>query len=316
MKPESSKLPLPPQVDAWLSDQADSDRRALEETWRLAEGGKPEFLPSDQRRKQEVWEAVSDSARRTDRGAMPRPRLRLVSSKSRRWVAAAAVIAMLIGIGYVLRPITVQAPHGAFAEATLPDGSNVHLNSGSTLTYRAHFFGTRSVSLEGEAFFDVVKDDDAFTVETANARTTVLGTTFNVRARRDEGIPVTTVVVASGRVQVTSLEGRDAVLVDPGQQSIVKASSVPSAPTAVVLDRELAWRHGGLAFSAQPFRVIFAEIERRFDVEIRAPLDIMVQPFSYYVHEPSSAKDVLANLTQAEGLRYRETANGFEVYRP
>jgi ferric-dicitrate binding protein FerR (iron transport regulator) len=316
MKPDPSKLPLPPQVEAWLGEQSDTDRRALEETWRLAEHGRPRMFSPDQGRKQEVWATVAGSSRRAGPGRPPRARRRRAGSRSWRWTAAAIGLALLIGIGYVLRPITVRAPHGHFAEATLPDGSNVHLNSGSTLTYRAGFFGTRSVSLDGEAFFDVVPDEDAFVVETFNARTTVLGTQFNVRARSDEGTPVTTVVVASGRVQVASRKGLEAVLLTSGEQSIVRASSMPSPPSTIVVARELAWRHGGLFFSDEPFRVIFAEIERRFDVEIEAPLDVRMQPFAIYLQDPSSAEDVLANLTQAEGLRFRETANGFEVYRP
>lgn len=247
---------------------------------------------------------------------MPRPRQSFVTSKSWRWVAAAAVVVILIGVGYVIRPITIQAPYGELAEAKLPDGSSVQLNSGSTLTYRAQFFGSRAVSLDGEAYFDVVKDDREFVVETPNALTTVLGTEFNVRSRSDEGLPVTSVAVASGRVKVAARDDLRSVILESGEGSIVKASDDPTPPSEIVVRRELAWRHGGLAFSDQPFNVIFAEVERRFDVEISASADLAAQSYSLYVNKPASAESVLGTLAQARGLKYRETATGFEVYRP
>lgn len=317
MMPESSKSPLPPSVEAWLSDQADADRRALEEAWRLTEHGRPTMMPSDHRRKSEVWSAVSASTRRTDREEMPRPRLRLLSSRTWRPVAAAAVLALLLGIGYMLRPITVEAPFGGQTLAVLPDGSSVELNSGSSLSYRATFFGTRVVELDGEAFFDVVEDDDAFVVETENARTTVLGTEFNVRSRSDEGVPVTSVAVASGRVRVDAMTGtKGFVVIEPGYRSIVRASDNPSVPAAIALDRELAWRDGALAFNGQPFGVIFDEIERRFDVTIDAPRDLRSEPYTVYLHNPASAEAVISTIAQAHGLRYRATANGYQVYWP
>ncbi|MEX0820702.1 MAG: FecR domain-containing protein [Rhodothermales bacterium] len=248
---------------------------------------------------------------------MPRPRLQLLSSRTWRPVAAAAVLALLLGIGYMLRPITVEAPFGGQAHAVLPDGSNVELNSGSTLSYRATFLGKRTVELDGEAYFDVVEDDNAFVVETINARTTVLGTEFNVRVRSDEGVPVTSVAVASGRVKVDARRGtRGSVIIEPGYRSIVRAANDPSVPAEVALDRELSWREGALAFNGQPFGVIFDEIERRFDVEIDAPLDLRSEPYTVYLHDPGSAEEVISTIAQAHGLRYRATANGYQVYWP
>lgn len=315
MNEESSARLLPPRLEAWLSDQPDSDRRALEDIWRLTDCGTRTLAPSDLRRKKEVWEAVSNSTRRSDREAMPRPRR--VTSRTWRWVAFAAVVALLAGIGYMLRPITVEAPNGVFAEQTLSDGSHVQLNSGSSLTYRAHFLGTRTVKLEGEAFFDVVGGETPFVVETANARTTVLGTEFNVRSRSDRGVPVTSVVVASGRVEVASSSNSDrAVVLRRGERSEVTAAGMPTAAAPILIERETAWRHGGFAFNDQPFGVIFAEIERRFDVQIHVPADVASRRFTIYLQHPASREEAIGNLTQAEGLRYRETANGYEIYRP
>jgi ferric-dicitrate binding protein FerR (iron transport regulator) len=79
--------------------------------------------------------------------------------------------------------ITLDAPD-QLEEITLPDGSRVSLNTGSRLAYPAEFKGRkRTVKLEGEAFFEVARNEDrAFIVIVADeASTEVLGTSFHLR---------------------------------------------------------------------------------------------------------------------------------------
>ena len=318
MKPEPSNIPLPSSLDEWLAERSDNERRALEETWARAEQGRIVLTDADRSRKAEVWMAVQQQMNEVATEDVPRPRLRLVKFHSFRWIAAAATLALLFGVGYLFRPITVEAPRGHFAEVTLPDGSVVQLNSESSITYPARFIGSRDVALEGEAFFEVKKGGERFVVETFNARTTVLGTSFNVRARPNEDQANTGVVVADGAVRIAAkVSGDGGVTLAPGQQSRVHgAARKPTEPEPVALSRRLAWRTGGLAFTDQPFSLIFGEIERRFDVEIEAPDDLLARSFSFYVNSPGSAESVLSDLARAEGFRYRATSEGFEIYRP
>lgn len=69
-------------------------------------------------------------------------------------------------------------------EKTLPDGSIITLNKNSKLTYSADFQGdTREVSLEGEAFFDIKRDESKpFVIHAKGSEIKVLGTSFNVKA--------------------------------------------------------------------------------------------------------------------------------------
>lgn len=318
MRPESSNSPLPTSLDEWLREQPEAERQALEDIWILAGHGRAKLTEADRRRKAAVWTSIQRHMDEADREEVTRPRLRLIRSRSIRWAAVAAVIVLFFGIAYFFRPLTVIAPRGEFAQVQLPDGSHVQLNSESSLKYRAHFLSTRSVRLEGEAYFEVTDSDKQFVVETFNANTAVLGTQFNVRARSHESDAATSVVVAEGKVHLRSKIGDDqGVVLTAGQQSHLSSRAHrPSAPESVALARRLAWRTGGLAFSDQPFAVIFDEIERRYDVEIDASEEILAQAFSYYVHEPKSAESVIADLVAAEGLRYRETSQGFEVFRP
>ncbi len=96
----------------------------------------------------------------------------------------------------------------------LPDSSLAILNKNSKLTYPKHFDeDNRIVKLEGESFFQVKRDPNhPFYVFTENTKTRVLGTSFNVKAYKDD--PNTEVTVTSGKV-VFFLEGtkKDRLLV-------------------------------------------------------------------------------------------------------
>ena len=144
------------------------------------------------------------------------------------WLRVAAAVLLLVGVWSLLRVflppsqlqmVTVTA--GAERQqTTLPDGSKVWVNRHSTLSYAANFNEkVREVQLQGEAFFEVKKDQGRpFTVLANETRTQVLGTSFNVRAYGAEDS--VEVAVVTGRVAfspVRRLEtGSDSVLLTAG----------------------------------------------------------------------------------------------------
>lgn len=114
---------------------------------------------------------------------------------------------------------TVSTPPSATTTVKLGDGTVVTLSANSTLTYPATFKGKRrrEVTLEGEAWFKVAPDKThPFSVEAGKMRTNVLGTTFIVRAYKND-YPV--VALIEGRVNLTS----DGTSVDitPGQKGLL-----------------------------------------------------------------------------------------------
>lgn len=109
----------------------------------------------------------------------------------------------------------------------LPDGSTVTLNTNSTLNYPKEFTGNvREVVLSGEAFFDIKKNDhQSFKVITGDVTTTVLGTSFNIKAYKSES--EIEVSVVTGKVNVSSKEKllgtlvkNDQLIIDTEDQSI------------------------------------------------------------------------------------------------
>ena len=83
----------------------------------------------------------------------------------------------------------IYVSRGARSKVTLPDGSTVWLNSDSRLRFPVAFASDkRSVELSGEAYFDVVKNEQCPMLISLknNYMIEVLGTQFNVRAYEDE----------------------------------------------------------------------------------------------------------------------------------
>ena len=89
--------------------------------------------------------------------------------------------------------ILMTTPRGKDCHLTLSDGTRVWMNADSRLEFPEQFSGSRrTVRLYGEAYFEVAKDRrHPFVVETDFLTTTVLGTSFNVRAysQGDASVP-------------------------------------------------------------------------------------------------------------------------------
>jgi ferric-dicitrate binding protein FerR (iron transport regulator) len=96
----------------------------------------------------------------------------------------------------------IKAPLGGKSEVTLPDGSHVWLNAGSKIKYLNQFNkNNRNISLEGEAYFKVAKNTKLpFIVKAGDLNIIAVGTEFNVKSYKDEGIIETTLV--EGKVTI------------------------------------------------------------------------------------------------------------------
>lgn len=293
--------------------------------------------PTSDRRARHDGRARRDHRARHDGRAASRQVMRGNGrSAPRGWritagLAAAAFVALALGLVAVwLQPTTVTVPYGATSTVELADGSIAELGSGTSLTYRRfRARDERRVALEGEAFFDVAEGDRPFVVETFNASITVLGTRFNVRAWPSDPMPETSVALESGRVAVSPLRsGKETdasetafrhaanpVVLEPGQAtSIARDSLAVRPPKFITIDHVIAWRSGGLAFVNQPIASVFSTIERRYDIDIRmTDSGIQDRLLTYLNPQPDSAEGVISDICHTLDLRYRHTANGFEI---
>lgn len=198
----------------------------------------------------------------------------------------------------------VIIPYGKRSEITLSDGTHIWLNSGSQISYPDHFTGNaREVFLSGEAFFDVVTDNDRpFHVITKDIRIRVLGTRFNVTAYSDERTTAT--VLESGKVSI----GRNARIartfdVAPGQKLIYDRETEVFAKEEADLQYINSWVHGYLVFRNEPTPDVFRRLERYYNRNIIPGEGLDDITFSGKLDLQDDIDDVLENVAFASSLK-------------
>lgn len=231
---------------------------------------------------------ITKSIERNFRERAKRVRFRYIS------IAAAIAIVSILSITfqYLNRPIyrqestvaTVTVPFGAVTNFTLPDGTAVWLNSGSTIKYRQDLDcnDIRWVSLDGEGYFDVAKDGGKpFQVRGGELIVDVTGTKFAIRSYSDEDN--ITVSLEEGSVNlIDSISNRSVVSLTPGQ--VVKFSSdrrTLSKVDSQDVYRHSMWRYGRTIFSDDSLSDVIVRLEKMFNIEITvADSDLYEIPFT------------------------------------
>lgn len=160
--------------------------------------------------------------------------------------------------------------YGVRTKITLSDGSEVWLNSGSTLSYPERFTeDKRQVTLSGEAFFKVKSDKDhRFDVQTSDGITvSAYGTEFNVQAYAEE--PDIKATLAEGYIQIDQINQPDSQELIPGEQAVYSRHTQQMQVRKANLLVETAWKDGKLVFRRTPMEEIAKQLSRHFNVNIQ-----------------------------------------------
>lgn len=164
---------------------------------------------------------------------------------------------------------TVVTSEGELASVVLPDGSEIRLNSGTTLSYNPYSFskGKRRVDIQGEAFFSVKSDSShPFYVNLEAVELTVTGTKFNVMAYPDK--KDITVLLTEGIVEMHGQGMEQAIQLQPWQKAIYDKS----AEKTVIVDADgrdaiLAWLSKEISFRNASVEELVSAIEMHYGVE-------------------------------------------------
>lgn len=277
-------------------DGRDEDALAqdiLDKVWVAPMEPVPETFPH-----KNVWHRVQKSVYAEQAGSGKGRLIRL----GRIMAAACILLAMVLTALYYLPGKGDKAP-GANVERTLnqvatqtgsktkvalPDGTLVWLNANSQLTYGNKTFGAeeREVTLSGEAFFDVAKNEKLpFIIHTRDMTVRVLGTAFTVRAYPREKTVETALI--RGLVEITTrrdperkivLKPNEKIVVpvetmaeDPGVQPV--QAHIPLSPYSILrlgkdTATETVWIHNKLEFDNQSLEELAPKMERWYNIHI------------------------------------------------
>lgn len=187
----------------------------------------------------------------------------------------------------------------------LPDGTKVWLNAESMLTYPSEFAASnRQVSLTGEAYFEVVKDENKpFHVATAGMDVKVLGTVFDVQSNTSKHIAEA--VLLSGKVEVTPQGDKESVVLLPNQMIRINKKTGNKEITTVDAREYAIWINDKLSFTNEPLSDIFRKMGRWYGVDIRigknVPLDLRLS----LTIRKESKDEILKLLALIAPIRYR-----------
>jgi ferric-dicitrate binding protein FerR (iron transport regulator) len=247
--------------------------------------------PHWRKSKDEIWDETFDRLGGSEHK-------RLFPKRIPYWSYAAALLLLAFLTTYSYT-VSEEAVRGEHLTVWLPDSSSVTLNAESSISYKPYlWFISRKVSLEGEACFEV-KPGSRFSVQSGRNRTNVLGTTFNVYARRE----IYRVACLTGQVEVHV--NRETFLLNPNMQLTCDKEQQPT--TENILSVQAAgWMRGKFVFIETPLAEVVAEMERQYDMRVTGSVPDLNR-FSYTGNfiKTENPEDILDIIGRPFGITFR-----------
>lgn len=168
---------------------------------------------------------------------------------------------------------TLATPRGGQYQLSLPDGTKVWLNAGSSIRYPVAFNSAeRKVEITGEAYFEVAHDKTKPFYVTlpsqpggpAGATIRVLGTHFNIMAYKEEMNIQTTLLEGALRVEGSIQQA----LLKPGQQGVLTNTTGALTVREVDTREAVAWMHGQLSMKYIDVAAFMRQLSRWYDVDV------------------------------------------------
>lgn len=273
-----------------------------------------------------VWLAASSRSFDADKAlqTIKEPDAQTVSI-ARWWrtpAIAAAILVALLAITAVWKRnlpdyadgpamLTVQSGN-EIKEVRLPDGTVVWLNRHSQLQYPERFADhERRVKLDGEAYFDVARDErKRFVTETAVSETEVLGTEYNLHVANGADCELT---VTEGKVSFRGKREGNGLILEAGHAAVLHQGS----PNPQALDTDInatAWKTREMHFNAAPLDYMLRVMESVYGTRYRlsAPLPGIRFRGSF---SHATEKEVRGILSESLGISFADSA-GVTVVSP
>ena len=196
---------------------------------------------------------------------------------------------------------TIETPLGGQYQINLPDGTQVWLNAGTTLSFPSQFSKLkRIVALNGEAYFEVAKDKmHPFIVNSGVQEVEVLGTHFNINSYSNE--PVIKTTLLEGSIKVSNAVEKKIIV--PGEQAILNSKhlDVKSINPASSVD----WKNGEFRFKDEKLNSILRKLSRWYGVEFVLEGDVEHLPaFSGSVSRFDQISVVLKMLEETGNIKF------------
>ena len=199
--------------------------------------------------------------------------------------------------------VEIHSPYGSRVQFSLPDGSSGWLNGGSVLRYQVQFSKKRVVVLNGEAFFQVVKNPALpFCVDAEGLKIKVLGTSFNVVSYKNDS--VTEVTVATGEVEVKGKDVQFMQKLFPSQHLVLDRVKKQVSRSTVDIRNYTSWKNGKLIFLNDNLNEVARKISRYYNVDFEIGVNVNRSQLFRAILEDESLEEVLRYMKLIMPINY------------
>lgn len=232
-----------------------------------------------------------------------------------RNIAAVLLLPVLVSTYYLLDhknsepeiipQIELAAAYGQIAKITLPDSSVVWLNSGSKISYPQRFTGeTRTVKLEGEAYFKVHADKKhRFDVVVPDALTAnAYGTEFNISAYTEDA--KTEITLVEGNLEIISASLNRTLDIKPSNQVLYDKVANTLSVEEVNIYVKTAWKDGKMVFRKTHFSEVVNRLSRHFNVNIELKDNVLLNYEFSATFTTETIEEILRLLEKTSPIRW------------
>lgn len=206
---------------------------------------------------------------------------------------------------------TLTVPRGAEYNVTLPDGTEVHLNAKSSISFPSRFSkDVRKVILKGEAYFKVqpTTDKTPFVVVTNDIIVKQYGTEFNINGYQESTTLVTLIngsigVAHSQDIQKGQTNEAAYTMLSPGFQAVCEPKSI--ALKAINTEMVTGWHEGLFRFDNISLKQIAKDLERWYDVDIAIDEPLKDLRFTGTISKNESLAHILDAICQSSRITYK-----------
>ncbi|WP_298651011.1 FecR domain-containing protein [uncultured Proteiniphilum sp.] len=205
-------------------------------------------------------------------------------------------------------------PYGKRSRITLADGTQVWLNSGSTMEFPSAFTeNAREIHLSGEMYIEVAPDKNrSFYVYTSGYNVKVYGTKFNVSSY--SGSP-SSVVLVEGSVSLRSADKQELFL-SPNEQAVYSDNGTFHTQKVDVTPF-ISWKDGYLTFEDTPVTQALKQIERYYNLSFNYGDDVSLQGLTCTgkIILSDNLDNVMTALTLISATKYKKEDKLIYIYK-
>lgn len=248
------------------------------------------------------------------------PKKKVIFTPFFRYVAAASVLLIVALSTYLFNgmgepEMITLSTADQMKEIVLPDGSNVVLSHYSSITYPSEFKGdTRSVTLQGEGYFEVSKDKEhPFIVQAQDINVQVLGTQFNVQSYPNDSEIKTTLF--EGSVAIHNIRNDNSIVLKPNETAVFsKKTGVLSHGVNLHAKDDIAWKNNTVIFNDITLSQIVIDLSNYYNVEIKIADDNLKDyKLTARFENGESLDDILSLLKTVGNFTYKKQSESIII---